>query len=136
MTWGRTGSGGFLDEELFYPFIGEVGRIAARQSFLRRESSFPYSVGAGPHAPAGTITHVLLPLEEHRVELTMAGRVGPPGNLTILGVGFSNETLEFPDFPPAESRSRATRTSTIPNRPTPAPRRPCGTRPYIRWRPM
>ena len=96
LSWGRTRYGEFLGQAFQYPFVGEVGRFAGRELFLRRETSFPYSVGAGRDAAPGTVTHVLLPVDEKRFELTVAGRVGRPGNLTIFGAGFSNETLDFP----------------------------------------
>lgn len=99
LSIGRTRFGDFLDQSLSYPFLGEVSRLAARQAFLRVDTSFPYSVGAGPDAPPGAITDVLLPIAEQRFEMTLAGRIGRPGNLTVLGMGFSNETLEFPAFP-------------------------------------
>jgi hypothetical protein len=96
---GRTRNGNFIGQSFQYPFVGEVGRVAGREIFLRRATSFPYSVGAGRHPPEGTVTHVLLPLDEERFELTIAGRVGRPGNLTIFGAGFSNETLDCPGYP-------------------------------------
>lgn len=99
LSWARIGEGGHFLQRLSYPFLGEVGRLAADQSFLRRETWFPYSVGAGPGAPEGSVVRLYLPFEEERVDVTLAGRIGPPGNLTILGVGFSNQTLEFPGFP-------------------------------------
>lgn len=98
LSWGRTRRGDFFEQALEYPFVGEIGRVAGRQIYLRRETFFPYSVGARSDAD-GTVTHVLLPLDERRVEVTLAGRVGEPGNLTIFGIGFSNETVEFPAFP-------------------------------------
>lgn len=91
---GRTRVGPFLDEELFYPFVGEVGRFAARQRYFRREDYFSYSVG-----PPGESAHLLLPVDEERSELTMAARVGEPGNLTVFGLGFSRERLAFPGYP-------------------------------------
>lgn len=98
LSAGRTRIGRFLEEELFYPFVGEVGRVAARQLYQRRDQFFTYAFGV--REPAGEeITHVLLPFEEERLEVTVAGRIGEPGNLTTLGLGVSNETLDFPDFP-------------------------------------
>lgn len=94
LSGGRTRIGGFFEEELFYPFVGEVGRFAGRQHYLSRESLFPYATH-----DASEITHVLLPLHEERLEITAALRIGEPGNLTVFGAGFSNETLEFPRFP-------------------------------------
>ena len=95
---GRTRIGSFFGESLFYPFVGEVGRIAGLQLYLRRDEFFPYSLGIRDPAP-GEVTHVLLPMEEERMEVTVAGRIGAPGNLTTFGLGVSNATLEFPGFP-------------------------------------
>ena len=95
---GRTRVGKFALEELSYPFIGEYGRLAMRQLFVRRDELFPYSLGTGKSG-GDDPTHVLLPFEEKRWELTLAGRIGDPGNLTTFGLGISNEFLNFPVFP-------------------------------------
>lgn len=92
---GRTRTGTFLDQRVAYPFVGEVGRLAVRQSYSRRDEIFPYVV----EDPAASYTHVLLPHFDERVELSLAGRLGRPGNLTLLGLGISRETLEFEGFP-------------------------------------
>ncbi|HZD03959.1 MAG TPA: BamA/TamA family outer membrane protein, partial [Longimicrobiales bacterium] len=86
--------GSFFGEELRYPFVGEVGRAAGRQLYQRRRDRFAYWAGQGRD-----FTHVLLPLDEESVELTLAGRIGEPGNLTVFGVGFANHTLHFPGYP-------------------------------------
>ena len=99
LSWGRTRTGDFLGQSFQYPFVGEVGRLAGREVYLRRETSFPYSTGARKATGSGAVTHVILPMDAKRFELTMAGRIGQPGNLTIFGVGFSHETLEYPGFP-------------------------------------
>lgn len=99
LSLGRTRGGDIIEQSFTFPFVGEVGRFAGREVFARRTSSFAYSLGAGPHPVKGSVTHVLLPLDEQRFEVTVAGRIGSLGNLTIFGVGFSNETLQFPDFP-------------------------------------
>ncbi len=90
---GTTRVGSFFTEEVFYPFVGEVGRVAARQSFSARESLFAYRVSGNP-----LIEKVFLPIEERRFESGLALRIGHPGNLTLLGVGLSWETLRFPGF--------------------------------------
>src|SRR5688572_27958509 len=33
------------------------------------------------------------------MEVTLAGRIGTPGKLTMLGAGVSNERLDFPGYP-------------------------------------
>jgi len=91
---GRTRVGTFFVEGLTYPFVGQIGRFAMRQTYERRDELFPYSVGAGR-----TYSHVLLPYVEDRIELSAAGRLGRPGHLTLLGLGISRESLSFGGFP-------------------------------------
>ena len=101
LSWGRTRTGEFFEQGFQYPFVGEIGRVAGRERFLRRQTSFPYSLGASRNRTPETPTHVLLPMDEERFELTVAGRLGHPGNLTIFGLGFSSESLAFLGFPEA-----------------------------------
>lgn len=99
---GRTRTGSFLSQSFVYPFVAEVGRMAARQTFASREILFPYS------APGESdITHVLLPYKREAVELTAAGRIGRPGNLTIFGLGILRESTSFPGFPDRLEVARA-----------------------------
>jgi hypothetical protein len=98
LSAGNTRVGDFFEEGLTYPFVGEVGRVAARQVYLKREELFPYAVDVR-NPDEGEITHVLLPVVEERFELTLAARVGTPGNLTTFGLGVSNATLDFGDYP-------------------------------------
>jgi hypothetical protein len=95
VTAGSTRAGTFFEEVLAYPFVGEVGRWAVRQAYRRRDEIFPYGVGA-----AGVdYSHVLLPFLDERIEVLVAGRIGRPGNLTLLGMGVARELLNFEDFP-------------------------------------
>lgn len=92
---GRTRDGSFVGQGVVYPFVGEVGRFAMRQTYHRRDELFPYAVtGMGPD-----VSHLLLPFHDERMELSFAGRMGSPGSLTLLGAGLSRETLDFRDFP-------------------------------------
>ncbi|NIP58728.1 MAG: BamA/TamA family outer membrane protein [Gemmatimonadetes bacterium] len=93
---GKTRVGNFFNQALVFPFVGEVGRVAARQRYSYRESLFPYSI---PESAGSPYSHVLVPFQERDVELTLARRLGRPGNLTIFGVGFLRETLSFDEFP-------------------------------------
>jgi hypothetical protein len=97
LSAGRTRIGTFFEQGLFYPFVGEVGRLAARQVYARRTEFFPFSLGV--RRPAGSLTHLLLPFDDERMEVTLAARLGSAGNLTTFGLGVSRETLAFPDFP-------------------------------------
>jgi hypothetical protein len=98
LRWARVDDGGHLIQSLSYPFLGEVGRLAASQSYRRRKGWFEYSAAARSDDQSGGISNVYLPIDEELLEITVAGRLGRPGNLTILGMGFSNQTLEFPAF--------------------------------------
>ncbi|HSG09677.1 MAG TPA: hypothetical protein VLA36_15050 [Longimicrobiales bacterium] len=92
---GRTRAGRFLDQGMAYPFVGEVGRLALRQSYHRRDELFPYVVsGEGVD-----YSHLLLPLLDERAEISVAGRLGRPGSLTLLGVGITHEKLDFGGYP-------------------------------------
>ena len=89
----RTRAGNSFQQGFFYPFVGEVGRYAAVQSFVRQEDLFAYNLPAG-----GTFTHVVQPYGRRSSKITVAGRVGHPGRLSILGVGLSREEWEYTTF--------------------------------------
>lgn len=94
ISLGQTRTGNFFEESLFYPFVGEVGRLAARQSFLRRETLFSYVL---PHDREHT--NLLLPFVDRRWDLVGGIRLGEPGNLTVLGAGMSGESVQFGTYP-------------------------------------
>ena len=89
----RTRAGNSFQQGFFYPFVGEVGRYAAVQSFVRQEDLFSYNLPEG-----GSFTHVVQPYRRRSSEITVAGRVGRPGRLSILGVGLSREEWEYTTF--------------------------------------
>ena len=93
----RTRAGKTFQQGFFYPFVGEVGRYAALQSFVRQEDLFSYSLPEGAYdLPDGTsYTHVVQPFSQESSEITVAGRIGRPGRLSILGVGLSREEWEY-----------------------------------------
>ena len=88
----QTRSGPFLQQQFSYPFVGEAGRRAAVQEFVYREDLFSYALPAG-----GTYTHVVQPFERRSSQVTVAGRVGRPGRLTIFGGGISREEWDYPE---------------------------------------
>ena len=94
LSFGTTRSGRFFEEALYYPFVGEVGRVGARQSVLWRETLFSYAIPDHPRR-----THLLVPFLDERADLTVGFRLGEPGNLTVLGLGASRESIRFRDFP-------------------------------------
>jgi hypothetical protein len=89
----RTRAGNSLQQGLSYPFVGEVGRYAAVQSFVREEDLYSYNLPSG-----GTFSHVVQPYGQRLSEITVAGRIGRPGRLTIIGGGFSTEKREYSTF--------------------------------------
>ncbi len=88
----RTRAGNAFQQGFFYPFVGEVGRQAAVQSFVDVEDLFNYSLPAG-----GTYSNVVQPFDQRSSQITAAGRIGPPGRLTIFGGGLSREEWDYPD---------------------------------------
>jgi len=89
----RTRVGNAFQQGFFYPFVGEVGRRAAVQSFVQSENQFSYSLPAG-----GTYSHVVQPYGQRTGQITVAGRIGRPGRLTIFGGGLSREEWDYPRF--------------------------------------
>jgi Omp85 superfamily domain len=87
---GETRVGPFVGQSFTYPFVGEVGHIAARQSYTRREDLFAYSIEDNPE-----YTHLTRTFIDERAEITVAGRIGRAGSLTILGGGISYDELRF-----------------------------------------
>jgi len=94
LSLGSTRTGDFFEESLFYPFVGEVGHLGGRQSFLRRETLFSYALPRDPE-----YTHLLLPFLDRRWDLVGGIRLGEPGNLTVLGAGISGESIQFGPYP-------------------------------------
>lgn len=92
--FGSTRVGDFIEQELTYPFVGEVGRLAARQVYRRRDQLQTYATGAG-----ADFTQVLLPFQEEWLEFAVAARSGRPGRLTLFGLGLSRDRVEFGAFP-------------------------------------
>lgn len=94
LSVGSTRTGAFFSERVAYPFVGEVGRYAALESYSEREELFAY---AAP--PGAGFTNVVVPVESGNAEATAAVRLGAPGNFAVLGAGISWERVRFADFP-------------------------------------
>jgi len=94
ISGGTTRTGQFLEESLYYPFVGEIGRVGARQSYLWRETLFSYVVPRDPE-----YSHLLVPYLDDRWDLVAGGRLGEPGHLTVFGAGLSRESVKFRNFP-------------------------------------
>lgn len=89
---GRTRAGTLLNETITYPFLGDIGRRAFRQSYLREDRFFSYSLGLG----TGERQHVLVPVRDQRFSLAAVTRLGDRNNLTLLGGGVAVEELTYP----------------------------------------
>ena len=100
---GETRVGPFFRQAFVYPFVGEIGRYAATQSYTRREDLFAYSLPEGD-----TYTHVVTPFLRERADFAVLGRLGHAGQLTTLGLGISRDELDFARFEegPAAVRNR------------------------------
>ncbi len=94
VSFGTTRNGTFYEEAFTFPFVGEVGRIAARQSFSWRETVFSYSTHPSPD-----YTNLLVPFLAQRWDVSLGRRWGVPGDLTVLGFGLSKESTQFREFP-------------------------------------
>jgi Omp85 superfamily domain len=88
---GRTRAGWFAREQVGYPFVGEVGTWAGRESFSRDEQFFDYIVADDPE---GESPHVLLPQVERRIEASVLRRFGERGHALLAGIGITSYSLE------------------------------------------
>lgn len=90
---GRTRAGTFFNQVVAYPFVGEVGRYAARTSFSRDDQFFDYialdSTRAFSH-------HLLLPLREKQFDVAVGTRFGGRANLTVVGGILSYQEVTYP----------------------------------------
>lgn len=89
---GRTRAGTLLNQAITYPFLGDIGRRAFRQSYVREDRFFSYSRGL----VGSTRQHVLVPVRDERFSLAAVTRLGDHNNLTLLGAGVAMEDLSYP----------------------------------------
>ncbi len=82
----RTRVGNAFSQTVVHPFVGEVGTLAIRQRAAVRRDLFTWVIDEG--APW---SHVVVPLETGRLELSGARRFGQPGRYLLLGGGLSRE---------------------------------------------
>jgi hypothetical protein len=90
---GRTRAGTIVHQEIAYPFVGEVSRWAARESFRREDQFFDYVAGDDP---SGSAPHVLLPLRDQSFDLAVIRRIGRRGNMALLGGALSYQQVSYP----------------------------------------
>ena len=88
---GKSRAGTFVNQVVAYPFVGEVGHWAARQSFSREDQFFDYVADT-----LNESRHVLLPIREKLFDVGIGTRFGPPGNLTIVGGMLTYYELTYP----------------------------------------
>jgi len=87
---GHTRAGDFVRQQIGYPFLGEIGRWAGRQTFDYDEQYFDYIVlddarNLSPHA--------LVPVRERVLEASVLRRFGERGRTRLLGLGVSYQQL-------------------------------------------
>jgi hypothetical protein len=93
---GRTRAGTLAQQVVAYPFVGEVGHWAARQSFTREDQFFDYITFDSTRSAS---RHLLLPVREKIFDVGLGVRIGGRGNLTVLGAMVSFEELGYPGVP-------------------------------------
>jgi hypothetical protein len=96
LSVGRTRAGSLLVQEVAYPFVGEIGRWSARQLLHHRDRHFDYVL-----PPADDVPHqrILVPITERGFHILGLRRFGRPGNLTVVGGGFSVLELSYDESP-------------------------------------
>jgi hypothetical protein len=93
---GRTRAGTLVEQEVVYPFVGEIGRWSFRELLHHRDRHFDYVLPATADTPE---RRILVPLTERGIHVVGYRRFGRPGNLTLLGGGFSVLELGYEDAP-------------------------------------
>lgn len=101
---GSSRAGTYFDQSLTFPFVGELGRWASRQSFRRRDRFFDMIAAEVPEGLIGSDpseVHLLVPLREKGMELSIVRRFGRRGSLSLLGGALSFQELSYPGGPEA-----------------------------------
>lgn len=94
MAAGRTPTGYLLSESIFYPFLGESGRWAARQHFTHHDRYFQY-VTVGDSG----VVRILLPERRRAFDVGGLIRTGRRGSLTLLGAAVVGEWISYEEEP-------------------------------------
>lgn len=87
LSVGTTRIGGRVEHLVIRPFIGERPGVALRQGVSHRRDFFNYVLDDGE------LSHLVVPVQEERLDLAMAQRSGGPGDLFVLGGGLSWERV-------------------------------------------
>lgn len=88
---GRTRGGSLLRQELAHPFVGEIGRWSFRELMHHRDRLFDYVVPTEDRIER----RLLVPVTERGFHVVGLRRFGEPGNLLVLGGGFSMLELTY-----------------------------------------
>jgi len=97
--FGRTRVGRFGTFEVAYPFVGEGGKWSFYQTYRRAENVFAYSLPASDPLLGAGFTNVIVPVETERFVVAAAARRGTPGNLKMLGLAVTRESVGVPGHP-------------------------------------
>lgn len=90
LSVGRTRAGSSLRQSVAYPFVGEAGRWAARQTLRRQDFFYDYVTEPGGGA------HLLLPVREEAFEIAVLRRTGPVGRMFTFGAALGYSELSHP----------------------------------------
>lgn len=95
---GRTRAGTLVEQQIRYPFLGEIGRWGFRQHLNHRDRHFDYIV-PGSHSgcpPEIGNCRILVPIRERGFHVASLWRTGERGNLTVFGGGVAFQELAYP----------------------------------------
>ncbi|HUF11671.1 MAG TPA: BamA/TamA family outer membrane protein [Longimicrobiales bacterium] len=99
LAGGSSHAGTFFEQALTFPFVGEVGRWAARQSFRRRDRYFDLVAAEAPEVLVESEPeeiHLLVPQREKSMELSLVRRFGRRGGLSLMGGALSFQEVSYP----------------------------------------
>jgi hypothetical protein len=89
---GRTRAGTLAHQRIAYPFVGELGHWAGRESFLRDEQFFDYILFDDDDRGS---PHIVVPTRDQRFESSLLRRFGDRGRALTAGVGISSRQLAY-----------------------------------------
>lgn len=95
---GKTRSGTLVEQQISYPFLGEIGGWGFRQMLSHRDRLFDYVLPRDSAVcPAdGPDCRVLVPVQERGFHVASLWRAGRRGNLTVFGGGFAFQEIGYP----------------------------------------
>ena len=94
LRYARTEVGQSYRQSLTYPFVGEIGRIAVRQSIERTDRYFELLTASGED---DRLEHLLVPVRREHFEVAAAVRsAGRRFQHTVFGAGLAGERIDYP----------------------------------------